>query len=225
MGDDLHVLEGIVYDRRPRRAFAEGFAPLGAPAPGLLDGSVLTPDLGRTPYRVLAAPDGDLRLEGRGELAGVPFVLSKSYRFLEKSFSVAWTLSAPERPEFPDGWREFALYVELPLTMLAGHDAGRTIRVEGRTDPFLWDEPWEHGEVGWYSGEDSWSKTAFLAELAGVARLVHAPIETVSLSESGLERTFQGTLFIHALPLERLFGGEARITIVTGHDTRSLPHA
>ena len=225
VGDDRHVLEGIVYDRRPRRAFAEGFAPLGTPAPGLLDGSALTPDLGRIPYQVLSPPDGDLRLEGKGELAGVPFVLSKTYRFLADRFSVTWTLSAPERTELPESWREWAIYAELPLTMLAGHDAGRTIRVEGRTDPFLWDDPWEHGSVAWYRGEDSWSKTVFLAELSGVARLVHAPIETVSLSESGLERTFQGTLFIHALPIERLFGGEARITIVTGHDSRSLPHA
>ncbi|EQD24149.1 MAG: 4-alpha-glucanotransferase [Leptospirillum sp. Group IV 'UBA BS'] len=225
MGDDRNVLEGFVYDRRPRRAFAEGFAPLGTPSPGLLDGSALSADMGRVPYRVVSGPDGELRLEGTGNLAGVPFVLSKAYRFFEDHFSVSWSLSASGRTDLPDEWKEWALFAELPLTLLAGHDSGRTIRVEGRREPFLWDEPWEHGEVRWYRGEDDWSKTAFLVELSGVVRLIHAPIETVSLSESGLERTFQGTLFIHAFPLARLCGGEASVMIFTGHDSRSLPHA
>ena len=225
VGDTGHALEGIIYDRRPRRAFSEGFAPIGTPAPGLLDGSALSPDMGRTPYRVVSGPDGRLQMEGAGEVAGIPFLLSKGYRFFEDHFSVTWTLSSPGLTELPDSWKEWALFAELPLTLLAGHDSGRTIHVDGRKDPFLWDEPWEHGEVGWYRGEDSWSKTAFLARLSGVVRLIHAPIETVSLSESGLERIFQGTLFIHAIPIAFLLGGEARITIFTGPDSRSQPHA
>lgn len=225
VSDSSQVLTGIMYDRRPRRAFAEGIAPLDAPPKGLLDGSAFSPDLGQCLYQVAGKSIEELLLETAGTLEGSSFLLSKRYRFSSNQFSIVWSLSAPGQKDLPDAWKNRALYVEIPMTLLAGHDAGRTITVDRRDGPFFWDDSWEHGEVAWYRGEDSWSKTAFYAALSGIIRLIHAPIDTVSLSESGLRQTFQGTMFIHAIPLSRIFGGEASITIFQGHESRSPSHA
>ncbi len=97
--------------------------------------------------------------------------------------------------------------------------------MDGRPGSSFWDETGDDGEVTGYQGEDTWSKTAFRVLLSGSDRFVHGPIETVSLSEAGLEKTFQGSLFMQGFSLDRLFGEGGSITVVCGPDARSLVHA
>ena len=151
--------------------------------------------------------------------------LLKEYRFLADRFSVGYRLESPGASTLPDPWKGKRLWVEIPLTLLAGHDSGRTLSVEGRPGRSFWDETCDDGEVTGYQGEDTWSKAAFRVLLSGSDRFVHGPIETVSLSEAGLEKTFQGTLFMQGFSLDRLFGEGGSITVVCGPDARSLIHA
>ena len=158
-------------------------------------------------------------------LEGLPLRLAKEYRFLADRFTITYRLESPGSPSLPAPWKGKMLWLEIPLTLLAGHDSGRTISVVGKKEPSLWDEPGEYGGVGSYRGEDGWSKTVFRVLLSGASRFLHGPIETVSLSEAGLEKTFQGTLFMQGFSLERLFGEGGSITVVCGPDARSHVHA
>ncbi|MGC8529189.1 MAG: alpha-amylase/4-alpha-glucanotransferase domain-containing protein [Leptospirillia bacterium] len=219
-------LAGIVYDRRPRRAFSEGVAHEGAPVADLLGGgSVFLLDLGGIPALLEKADKDSLRFFLEGTLEGLPLRLIKEYRFLADRFCVDYRLESPGTSTLPDSWKEKRLWVEMPLTLLAGHDSARTLKVEGRPGSSLWDEPGDYGAVSGYQGEDAWSKAAFRVLLSGSDRFVHGPIETVSLSESGLEKTFQGTLFMQGFSLDRLFGEGGSITVVCGPDARSSIHA
>nr|EES52116.1 MAG: 4-alpha-glucanotransferase [Leptospirillum ferrodiazotrophum] len=219
-------LAGMVYDRRPRRAFSEGVSQEGAPVADLLGGgSVFLLDLGEVPARLEKAGNDSLRFSLEGTLEGLPLRLIKEYRFLADSFSVGYRLESPGTSTFPDPWKGKRLWVEIPLTLLAGHDSGRTLSVDGRPGSSFWDETGDDGEVTGYQGEDTWSKTAFRVLLSGSDRFVHGPIETVSLSEAGLEKTFQGSLFMQGFSLDRLFGEGGSITVVCGPDARSLVHA
>jgi hypothetical protein len=219
------ALSGIVYDARPRRAFSDGFARTDTPADRLFDGSGIDLDLGRTLYGVRSGTVDEVVLAAKGVLSGAPFRLVKTYQFRDESFSLSYRLEPLGRKDLPPSWSGSSLVVEIPLTLLAGHDDGRWISVFGREKKDFWDASEEYGEIGGYSGSDEWSKTSFGVDLAGVARFLHRPIETVSLSESGLERTFQGALFIHVFPLERVFRGEASIAIRREIDARSPSYA
>lgn len=224
--EEAAALFGVVYDRRPRRAFSEGIASDTASSSELLGGGeVFYVDMGGVPARLEGSSDDRLGFSLLGTLDGLPLRLVKEYRFLEDRFIVDYRLESPGSPSFPEPWKGKMLYVEIPLTLLAGHDSGRTISVAGREGVVLWDEPGEYGPVGWYGGEDSWSQTVFRIALSGADRLLHGPIETVSLSEAGLEKTFQGTLFVQGFALDRLFGPGGSITVFCGADARSHVHA
>ncbi len=219
-------LAGIVYDRRPRRAFSEGVSHAGAPVSDLLGGgAVFLLDLAGVQARLEKAGNDSLSFSLEGTLEGLPLRLLKEYRFLADRFSVGYRLESPGASTLPDPWKGKRLWVEIPLTLLAGHDSGRTLSVEGRPGRSFWDETGDDGEVTGYQGEDTWSKAAFRVLLSGSDRFVHGPIETVSLSEAGLEKTFQGTLFMQGFSLDRLFGEGGSITVVCGPDARSLIHA
>ena len=225
-GAGSDALAGIVYDRRPRRAFSEGIALSGASSADILGGgSVFLVDLGEVPARLEEAGEDRLRFSLSGALEGLPLRLSKEYRFLADRFTVSYRLDSPGSPSLPESWKGKRLWVEIPLTLLAGHDSGRIISVEGRGGTVLWDEPGDYGAVTGYRGEDAWSKAAFRVLLSGSDRFLHGPIETVSLSEAGLEKTFQGTLFMQGFSLDRLFGEGGSITVVCGPESRSTVHA
>jgi len=221
----VNVLEGVVYDRRPRRAFSDGFVRTDCPSDRLFDGTGVDLDLGRASYTVQKGSVDEVVFSVSGSLSHLPFQLAKVYRFSGNGFQVTYRLGSEGHTELPDGWSGLSLLVEIPLTLLAGHDAGRMISVEGQEKNDFWDAASEYGAIAGYSGWDTWSGTSFQARLSGCQRFLHRPIETVSLSESGLEKTFQGTLFFHLFPLSTVFRGEASIALQHGTDSRSERHA
>lgn len=221
VGRSKDVLAGILYDPRPRRAFSDGFVKADASPDQLFDGTGVLFDLGKESYRVLSGTPEEVILWVEGDLSGVPFRLVKTYRFREDGFGVSYRIGTDGGASLPDVWRGLSLLVEIPLTLLAGHDSGRTLSVSGQERADFWDGQGDYGAVEGYSGADSWSKTLFRIGLGGIGRFLHRPIETVSLSEAGLERTFQGTLFFHLFPLDRVFRGEASFDVHHGTDARS----
>ena len=225
LGESVNLLHGIIYDPRPRRAFSDGFVRTDTPSDRLFDGTGLDLDLGRTSYTVHSGTIDEISLSSGGILLGHEFMLRKTYRFFDERFEVSYRIESEGSGVFPGSWSGLSLYVEIPLTLLAGHDSGRLISVRGMEKRDFWDALEEYGEIRGYSGADEWSKTSFVIDLSGVARVLHRPLETVSLSESGLEKTFQGALFIHLFPLERVLHGEASISVSQGIESRISTHA
>lgn len=94
----------------------------------------------------------------------------------------------------------FRLAVELNFTLLSGSDPGKRLEHEGRHHPL--DRAWELKgvrEMTLVNATDHFSLRLFTGQAATVW---HFPVETVSNSESGLERTYQGSslTFVWSLP-------------------------
>jgi len=94
----------------------------------------------------------------------------------------------------------FRLAVELNFTLLSASDPGKHLVYEGHTHSL--DHAWELagvGEMSLVNATDRFSLRLFTGKAATVW---HFPVETVSNSESGLERTYQGSslTFIWEVP-------------------------
>ncbi|MCF8096981.1 MAG: DUF1926 domain-containing protein [Desulfarculaceae bacterium] len=101
-------------------------------------------------------------------------------------------LAASYRPTTNDpDTPAFRLAVELNFTLLSASDPGKHLEYEGHTHPL--DHAWELegvGEMTLVNATDRFSLRLFTDQPAAVW---HFPVETVSNSESGLERTYQGS--------------------------------
>ncbi|MFH2125902.1 MAG: alpha-amylase/4-alpha-glucanotransferase domain-containing protein, partial [Pseudomonadota bacterium] len=85
----------------------------------------------------------------------------------------------------------FRLAVELNFTLLSASDPGKHLEYQGHTHAL--DHAWELagvGEMALVNSTDRFSLRLFTGQAAAVW---HFPVETVSNSESGLERTYQGS--------------------------------
>ena len=106
----------------------------------------------------------------------------------ERSFEVSFR-DAPA-----GGW----LVSEWNLSLLTPEAPGRRLVISGK-DPGT-HAPGSTGEADQVSSlrlEDSeYLKTALVLQLAPAARVEWSPVETVSLSEAGAERVYQGTAFV-----------------------------
>ena len=106
-------------------------------------------------------------------------------RRLEVSYRLASRAASP---------LDFYFGVEWIINLLAGRAPDRYVRVDGvpPEDPALAAKATHVGAV-LVSLIDEWMKERVDLRAPGAAGWVRAPIETVSLSESGVERVFQGT--------------------------------
>jgi alpha-amylase len=149
------------------------------------------------PYQLLGQPSQE---EGRAEAGlirqgniwapGGPLPLS-----LEKKFSlgpgphleISYFLEAPQ-PEIP------ALYfgVELNFSFLSGDDSGKRLELAGG-EVFGLDKPAQAQDVSGLSLANHSDGFKVGLTFSEPARIWCFPVETVSQSESGLERTYQGS--------------------------------
>lgn len=106
--------------------------------------------------------------------------------------SVAYTLQ-------PGGTQDFSVWfgVELNLTLLAGNDPLRSVIFPG--DPpravLMGERAAVQGIAAW-DLRDAWNGFGVRFDLDPAADVWMFPIETVSLSDDGLERTYQGTAML-----------------------------
>lgn len=187
----------ISFDPRPRRPFSEFLCHKDA-APDVLSGQSGTNpmilDLGKTNWTVKEWDQWKACLEAQVQTGDRSMTLSKEYRFSPLEFTVDYRLTDGALSE------DHLLAVEFPVTLLVGSGEGRDlwVRTETGEEPVA---PAAFGEWGdqmsqGFRGRDGWSKAAFSVTFSTPLRLVRFPIETVSLSEKGLERVYQGTLFL-----------------------------
>jgi 4-alpha-glucanotransferase len=93
--------------------------------------------------------------------------------------------------------------LEILVNLLAGHADDRYVLIDGAraANPYL-DATADHPAVRAVALVDAWRKLSVDFTLAAAASLVRYPVETVSLSEAGAERVFQGSVLVFVTPLE-----------------------
>jgi len=89
------------------------------------------------------------------------------------------------------------------IDLLAGHAHDRYVTIDGRraAEPFL-DGVQDHADVRRLALVDEWRGWRVEFECSRPTRVCRYPVETVSLSEAGAERNFQGTVLVFVAPLD-----------------------
>jgi len=185
------------YDPWRRASLLDGFFPPGDPPDPLNPWAEARLAMGERPFhaRVSASATGleaSLHLEGPD---GWPLRV-------EKRVSVS-SEQAEVRAEYRLHWQggeplEGRWAVQLNLTLTAGEAEGRYYRVEGR--PSLGSRG-ALGGAGALSLVDEWIGGEIALAWSAGAHIGWAPIETVSLSESGFERIYQGSALLLTWPV------------------------
>jgi len=156
------------------------------------------------PYDVLSKGDnGSILLRRKGHIwrgdGAIPIEVEKQFRLLpgDHFLDVSYRLSAPgsNRPNV-----RFA--VENNFNFQAGHAPDRFVIVDGaRADASWLDSDGEYKRASRWSMVDEYRGigVGVLANRPGI--VWHTPIYTVSLSEGGFEKVYQGTTFVNIFEL------------------------
>lgn len=116
----------------------------------------------------------------------------------------------------------FCFGIDNLFNLLAGNAPDRYLLVDGeRIASGTLDSLGSHQGAHRISLVDDWEKLRIDVEAEGAQAWVHAPIETVSLSESGAERIFQGTVVmpLWKIDLEPGSSVELAVRIAISHGT------
>ena len=189
----------LVYDRWERVALVDRFF-LHPPDPNALtDGGMSERgDFAGSPYRLdsLLRLDGvEVRLSRKGCLdndPGLRLEVHKSVRLRagEDRFEVRYRLRS-----LADSVLRFSFGVEWLVNLLAGDAPDRFVLVDGvRPQSAILAGEGVHGCAESISLVDGWAQERIDLTAQGASGWVRAPVETVSLSEAGAERLYQGTI-------------------------------
>lgn len=200
----------LEYDALRRASLREGVLPPGAALEALDPWAGALAALGGVEMRHAVREEGGalavaFTVDGLG---GTPLAVEKTVRLASEGarLSVAYRLTWRGVGPLDARWA-----VQCNLTLTAGEAMGRYFRLPGQ--PSL-------GGHGARAGErelvmvDEWIGVELALAAADPADCVWAPVETVSLSEAGLERIYQGTSIVWCWPL-RLAPGETRERALT----------
>ncbi len=215
---DLH--QALSYDRHRRLSFLDRFL-----LPGLsfeafdriddeergdcvqgayrIDGT--SPQVQNGTLAVPLAFRGTLRLENGTH----PITVRKIYRMSEgdAAVAVAYAVESHARESLA-----VRFGVELNLTLLAGDDPQRYYEVPGTGRVRLCERGCRSG-ADRFSMVDEWSRFRVTLRLDRPGDIWYMPIETVSQSEEGAERTYQGSALLAPWPLTLNPGAAARIEV------------
>ena len=161
-------------------------------------------------YGCRKLPDG-ISLFCNGSIESKFLALKKVFIMSENGCSLKadYTFTAKDK-DFPDIY--FA--PELNLNLLAPEAEDRFFLING--------EPFEHNNLG-SSGErsgirqfslvDEWQGIRIDIETSPQARWVWHPVETISLSEEGIERIYQGSAILPLFDLNQLIDSRISVTL------------
>lgn len=190
----------LTYDRYRHALLLDHFYGHGITPATLRDGSAHERGdfvTGRYEYAWGGEVDGRTRihLRRRGTVDGAPVALEKilSVDDATATLDVAWHIVSL------DGRPLTGLFgVELSYSMSAGNEPDRYYEIDGRriADPNGRLNSEDETPAQRFALVDEWLATRIDVELARPARLLRSPVETVSLSEDGFERNYQGSLLV-----------------------------
>ncbi|MFO8058574.1 MAG: alpha-amylase/4-alpha-glucanotransferase domain-containing protein [bacterium] len=182
----------LVYDRYPRMSFQEHLVPPSLSLEEIeKERTIHLGSFAGSPYQVIERNEDRIKLSRRDFCGEQPVRVEKTYSFLadRAGFTTSYVVAS-------EGERQVSLRfcVELNLSLLSGDDPSRYYRVDGeKTDP---------PEMNSRGTSHNAEKIELVNEHNGFvvsirasrpALLFRYPIEAVSQSESGFERTYQGS--------------------------------
>lgn len=205
----------LVYDEEPRASLIDRFFAERPTAEALRRGLSPLASGSRLPWRSeLTRARGELRLRLERELdlplgAGARLGVSKEIRLRrgERGFRVLWRYRHLAGEAF-SVWAA----IEQHLNLLAGDAEDRWIEIDGRAP-----EDRRLRSCGDASGVsrvdliEQYRGWHVRLEISPAVELARYPVETVSLSETGAERNYQGSALICLLPLN--LGPESEISL------------
>jgi 4-alpha-glucanotransferase len=185
------LADKLRYDAFPRGAFVDHLLPRDADM-GVLDAYAPLADFANAVYKVESVEQDDTEARAVLACARDGFRLTKSFAVRAAEIRVRWRLEASGAP------RRVRFGSQLDFTLLTpATDGGRRLEIEGQGDV----DPMP-GARGVVRGVGS---VRIVGESMNVdvtlratppAELWRAPIETVSQSERGFERAYQGTALV-----------------------------
>jgi alpha-amylase len=193
----------LVYDPHTRGSLEERFFEVDAEsAPysgGLLDSREWSFEA-----ELPKDPAGELILRGEGSEIKIEKSLSwtKEGRALDVDYRLEYIGETEKNLLFASGWN---------FNFLAPEAHDRRFIVDGRDtmDPQLRSEGWESPEHG-FEIRDDWSGLSVHIEGKNL-RIWREPIETVSMSEAGFERVYQGSWIAVCAPITLTVGKPVRL--------------
>lgn len=211
----------LIYDDVPRACFVDRFLPAEATLETVK--SLAGKDLGdfaAGEYSVESiavdeANDASFHMHTwrRGTVAGRAVTVEKQFRADVDSGDLKVRYGVRN-----DGDQaiEVDFATELNLNLLAGTDISRYVRVGSSETKQLLASEGVDENVSEVILADEWSKIRVEIDASLPARLYRYAVETVSQSESGLERTYQGTCLIPAWRLTLAAGEKREIQVRLG---------
>jgi len=215
---DLH--QALTYDRHRRLSFLDRFLPpaLSFESFDRIDDEERG-DCAQGAYHIEGAGpqanDGDLAIplvfHGTVSLANQssPITLRKVYRVTEREAALSVTYAIESHATEPLAVR---FGVELNLTLLAGDDPQRYYDVPG-IGPLRLRERGCCIGADRFAMVDDWNRFRVTLCLDRQGDIWYMPIETVSQSEEGAERTYQGSALLASWPLTLNPGAVERIEV------------
>jgi alpha-amylase len=196
----------LAYDELRRGSLIEGFfddgsAPLDPVAPWAAARGMLA--AARLDCAVQEVTDGVSVVLSRPATADLPVALEKRVTIRDATLEVDYRLR-PAGGRLTGRWA-----VQWNLALTAGHAPDRYLDLAGR--PTL-------GSTGHETGRlavmliDEWAAVEAQLRWSPAADLGWGPVETVSLSEGGFERIYQGTALLLVWHLDAAPGDECRLT-------------
>jgi alpha-amylase len=138
-----------------------------------------------------------------------PITVRKVYRVTERETAVSVAYALESRASGPLAIR---FGVELNLTLLAGDDPQRYYEVPGTGRVRLRERGCCAG-VDRFAMVDDWNRFRVTLRLDRSGDIWYMPIETVSQSEEGAERIYQGSALLASWPLTLSPGATERIEV------------
>lgn len=215
---DLH--QALSYDRHRRLSFLDRFLPQGLSFAAFdrIDDEERG-DCAQGIYRIEEAgpttKDGTLTIplffRGTVSLENQvsPITVRKAYRMSEGDAAVAVAYAIESHAREPFAVR---FGVELNLTLLAGDDPQRYYEAPGTGHVRLRERGCCTG-VDRFALVDEWNRFRVTLRLDRPGDIWYMPIETVSQSEEGAERTYQGSALLASWPLTLQPGSVERIEV------------
>ncbi len=184
----------LAYDDLRRASLLDGLFPLGAPLDPVAPWSAARQVLGQSPFssEITETPDGvAVTLSLLPEQAGLARVVKRV--FIGGARVEARYRIRPAPAALPARWA-----VQWNLALTGGEGPARylalpdrpPLRSEGRRD-----------DLSCIVLADEWAGVEARLEWTPPAELAWGPVETVSVSEGGFERIYQGTAFLLTWPL------------------------
>ena len=159
-----------------------------------------------TPHDVKLALEAPLCNELSGVELGSALRAAKTFKldWNKEGFTVACRLDlarseAPVRANASSAPQQFMVGLEVVLNLLAPNISDRYFQFAGSRQPLEWSGVVEGPELRLV---DEWQDVAVKMDARGASQLWVAPIETVSESEEGFERVYQGSQIMGVWPVD-----------------------